>query len=312
MLELIHKFELDPDIAGAEREVSLEGGEAYLRQAFEIAKQIETNGKNGLPSYTSSHEMSPVERRVRECLAVAASSFRRAAAHSIVLDDWKAAPQQFAAAGRAYDSAGLPYASLMHRLGQEHESEVQEFDRQVRHQQFDRLEDFDLILKTKTWLKQQMVYPMLVDAAFGTDSKHRRVFVLFQHELEGQRWSRVGVLGMPISVLLDLVAALTSGEALEIDALRPLLRIYDVSIRRAMSDHHHWRRFGTPFHPIEPDVFSILIALREYYRLNNSSLSSAVAEVRMHPFCREAILDVLKHYPEQAAGPASPLPVAFN
>jgi len=55
MLELIHKFELDPEIAGAEREVSLEGGEAYLRQAYEIAKQIETNEKGGLQPLRPSH-----------------------------------------------------------------------------------------------------------------------------------------------------------------------------------------------------------------------------------------------------------------
>jgi hypothetical protein len=48
-----------------------------------------------------------------------------------------------------------------------------------------------------------------------------------------------------------------------------------------------------------------VLALREYFRSQQQSLTVEIADVRTHPFCREAILDVLRNYPEEPSGSAS-------
>jgi hypothetical protein len=78
-------------------------------------------------------------------------------------------------------------------------------------------------------------------------------------ELRASQSSAVGILGLSVGAYLNLASALVGNGDLPVEeALLPFLSAYNSAIRQASQDNFHWRRMAVPFHPVEPDILSVL------------------------------------------------------
>jgi hypothetical protein len=187
------------------------------------------------------------EARVTRLLA-AATEYRRAGAHSILLSDWKRVREMFEDAGTVYSGLGIPYGLMMFSFSRDPRRLAEE------------LESFERPARDRT----QAAYLLLAAAASGRELRPEML-----EELASASPSPIGILGMPVGAYVDLAIALerdgTGGPRIEAAAL-PFLVAYSSAMARAFGDSFHWSMMILPFHPAEPDMLSVMFCAEAVLR----------------------------------------------
>jgi hypothetical protein len=170
----------------------------------------------------------------------AATSFRRAAADSLLLDDFERARTLFQDSANSYEAAGSSFAVAISQLGID----------TVRRKYSDQGEK-----------------PCATDvyALFGAESLGAMHFHPNQpatERFDSMRSVRVGILGTPVSSYLDLFDAMVRRDRQQLrEALFPFVAGYNDVFVRAIGNSFHWSLQAMPFHPLEPEVLSLLVAV---------------------------------------------------
>jgi len=161
------------------------------------------------------------ERESEQIAIIAATFLRRAAANSILLDDFDRCARLFGDAARLYHHVGSPYGAFMDALAGQYAS------------------DFGVHRHKRSSLT---VYALL--SALGQEWRSQGDFLRMQRkELEEFRGSRIGVLSVPVEYYLELFdvahEAIGSGDISQArlrEALLPFLHGYSAALRRARRD----------------------------------------------------------------------------
>lgn len=251
---LLKEFGLDPESVYVDRDVSMGLARAHGRQAEETPQG---------------------DARDRRWLA-AATEFRRAAAHSVLLSDWERAREMFDEAGFVYSRLGIPYGLMMFACSRDPQTLAERFNALAR-------EPAD---------RTQMAYLMLASATSG-----REISLPMRNEMASAGASPIGILGLPVGAYVDLAVALEQrGEGsrrIEAAAI-PFLAAYSSAVARAIEDSVHWPMLALPFHPAEPDILSVLFCaeavLRKYRR---GSLLDLLRAVPFFPVAADIVYNAI-------------------
>ena len=237
MIESLENLGLDPERVKRLRDASFGLGRGYEARLASVENKAE-----------------------QELLRFAAAThYRRAAAHSLLLGEPDFAGKLFAIAAVSYTRAGSAYGAFLENLSREPTQAEQRWSQEPRNAG-------DVFF---LWGRTDMD-----DAFVQVDERRLRL----RGTLERFRTERIGVLGMPITVYLDVFDSLMSpghGRSLE-ESLLPIVSAYSVALRRARSDRYHWTRLAIPFHPAEPDVVALLVAVGRALRRRDDSLYRAL------------------------------------
>ncbi|MEK7994653.1 MAG: hypothetical protein AAB403_12685 [Planctomycetota bacterium] len=192
----------------------------------------------------------------------AATEFRRAGAHSILLSDRCAAVGHFREAGQSYCRLSNPYGLLMFACAEYSPSDLVASAKEFGF--FERGASDRL----------QLTYLLLAAAAGGWG---RDDFALQHQAISGSRASPIGVLGLPVGAYLDLTHALATGEPdFLVRTLLPFLMAHSTAMTYAMENRHHWRMMAMPFHPAEPDILSVIFMVEAAMRKRGDKLVSGL------------------------------------
>ncbi|MCP5487719.1 MAG: hypothetical protein H7A43_03635 [Verrucomicrobia bacterium] len=186
------------------------------------------------------------ERESEQLAIIAATYLRRAAANSILLDDFDRCARLFRDAGRLYHHVGSPYGAFMDALGGQHAS------------------DFGIHRHKPS---SQTVYALL--SGVGREWRSQGDFLRMQRkELEEFRGSRIGVLSVPVEYYLELfdvaheaIGSRDISQARLREAFLPFVHGYSAALQRARRDRYHWTRLAMVFHPVEPDVIGVFLVV---------------------------------------------------
>lgn len=175
--------------------------------------------------------------------AVAATYFRRAAAHSVLLDDFPTAAKYFGESASCYRLAGMPYGMFM-----------------------------DVLCGTRVWKwswgkateSAQGVYA-LIAGLMSMEMRHSHQLLQSRHRLDEFRGEHLGVFAIPLDQYLDLFDAIYwAAQEPEMglhkvrQAVLPFVQTYSSALQRAKRDTFHWQRLAVVFHPVEPDIVGLL------------------------------------------------------
>ena len=96
--------------------------------------------------------------------------------------------------------------------------------------------------------------------------------------------------GNPTASYVGLAASLEEGAAPpEVEYhLLPFLNTYEVAISSARSKTYHWQRLLMPFHPVEPDILSVLSVANGWFKRRKITLGDLIREAHRLPFRIEA------------------------
>jgi hypothetical protein len=246
--ELLEQFGLDAELIERDRDMSTGLGRAHARHA---------EGANDANA-----------RLVHELAA--ATEFRRAGAHCILLSDRRAAAENFNLAGESYGRLGNPYGLLMFVCAEYSPTDLAAPG-----------DKFGFFERTRSDPAHE-AYLWLTAAAggWGHDRlRHRR------EELRGSLSSPIGILGLPLGASLDLADALAAGQINSIlQASMPFLVAYSTAMIRARENRYHWRRMALPFHAAEPDILGIIFLVEATTRSRGEKFISLVREMAsLHP-----------------------------
>jgi len=219
LVTFLEKFGLDRELIERDRAMSEGFARAHAREAAKVEN----------PDQRFLHELT------------AATEYRRAGAHSVLLSDRHSASMHFQQAGQLYCSMHNPYGLLMLACADYSprdliEGPAREFGF-LRGQVEDRL---------------QLGYLNIVSAAAGSE-------YTLDEGISGSLASSRGMLGLPIGAYTDLALALSREEPKAVlEATAPFLSTYNNCMKRAREDTYHWRAIAMPFHPAEPDILSVV------------------------------------------------------
>lgn len=247
MRELIHDLGITPEVVERQLQATLGFGGIY-------ASSAESKKEDLLP------------------LLLAATNFRSAGAHSLLLGSEKEAHSHFARSAKLYLEAGYSYGAFVANLSLDEEPILPLRDEP------NRPEDIFGLWSTAS-LSQEL----------ATDGERE-----VTGELDAQAGVRVGVLGIPVGVLLDLRRAALSwlGKGTLNAVLNPLnvlLTHYTEAFDRARSDKYHWRFLRMPFHPVEPDIIGVLVGLERVLTTAGGSVSDLIPQL-IHSDDAESVL----------------------
>ena len=200
-------------------------------------------------------------------LFAAATTLRRAAAHSLLIGQIDMARSHFSEAATVYLQAESTYGVFLSNLGQ------------------GETDDYPLegprFASDVFWLWNSRY----LRARHLTEADPLRTF---RKRLDGYRTEGVGILHIPVAVYLDLFDSLVdASEDAVAAALLPIVAVYSAAIRRAREDRYHWTRLATPFHPVEPDIVGILLAAGQVLQARGKSL---VRIMNGLPITRDALI----------------------
>ena len=250
MVEHLQGLSLQADRVGRLRDVSVDLGKAHLRNA----ESRQDAGRRELAFFA------------------AATNFRRAASHSLLLDDIDEAKQLFHESATAYLSAGSAYGLFLQNLG---------------HGEF-KGGNYPLEVPNDASHVYWLWNPDYLRTPHGID--HERLGMV-RRRLDGYRTERVGILGIRVGTYLDLFDSFDASEdrirGVVANALLPIVATYSAAVRQAREDDYHWTRLATPFHPLEPDVIATLVAVGRALKVNNGSIAEVLAAM---PIAKEALL----------------------
>ena len=260
MIEALQRFHIDPERIYRERDASASIGHAYLNP--NVLHEEHVDGQ--LLRYA------------------AATQLRRAGAHSLLLDDVRSARQLFHEAAEIYAASGVAYGSLLEHLGFGESTPRSGRERDVIH-------------------ASDAFY--LWDVAATRDLDTDR-FMVLRRRLEPFRADAIGALGVPAGIYLDIydavrVESVNSSNRLSsiAEAALPLLSAYEAAIRRARADRFHWERLATPFHPVEPDVMALLVALHSAIRQQlDIPVSTVIGRIPLSEDTQSLLRECLRQY----------------
>jgi hypothetical protein len=236
----LEEFGLDRELIARDRDFSMRFAEAYERTTREILKR----------------EQGPWFSQTM----AAATEYRRAGAHSLLLSERGTAVQMFRRAGRLYAGVRRPYALMMFSCA---DAEIGSILASAH--DFGVGDGID---------RMQLPYLLLALAA-SEEGRDREAFAIIRDQLAPSQTAPIGVLGIPIGAYLDLASELALGDSsLQrwAEALAPFLITYSTAIRRCMDDTYHWERIAFPFHPAEPDVIGVLFCVEAALRRRQQPL----------------------------------------
>lgn len=230
-----------------------------------------------------------------DTLAVLATNFRRAAAHSLLLDDLSTAQELFVNAARAYERLESPYALIMRSFTAQAPSYRPRLEEQLRRQWEER---------ASRYFPFQSIYILLVysigryegTTEFADPEYMRNIW----EDLEAYRAHPVGILGLPLGSYLDLIGYFDEGlsrRGFSIEeSLLPFINGYNTAVRQAIQDRYHWRRLALPFHPAEPDIFGVLLLVQSALIRKEQSLIEVVRTFPLASESRRLLNGILRSY----------------
>jgi hypothetical protein len=178
-------------------------------------------------------------------LLVAATYFRRAAAHSLLLNDLNDARSSFSMASDCYAKAGSSYNILMKVLSSDKSKRNSSHRQELRE------------TATDVYLLFESLY---IEKVFSDENDFTR------KRLDEFRGKRIGVLPMPVEKYLDLYDTLKKVISRNRDSKKelqtvilPFVETFCSAFMRARKDLYHWKMLATPFHPVEPDTLGLLV-----------------------------------------------------
>lgn len=246
--------------------------------------------------FNASMGMASYYRRMRDIIpnatALAASLFRRAAAHTLLLDSLnESRVGVFTEGARAYGVEGHPYAHVMAAFAHANIGDLRRGSWAGRPQP---QHAFQLLasLDNPGWSGD--------DPRTGLDTMQR---------------APVGVLGVPVGDYLRLYEGInalagddrnnpyaafsrrwqrppddSSRRATDqvINGLQNILIRYDDALEDSRRDEYHWEMLESPLHPAEPEVFAALAYTRRALQRTRqeSIVETAIAEVDVRPLTR--------------------------
>jgi hypothetical protein len=237
MIDSLKELGLDPELCYVQSEMLTGLGGAYLAEA--------ESAENG--------------DEVQLLSLAAATNYRRAASNCLLVDRPDDARKFFSQVALAYERAGAPYAAFIANLGSE-----------------------------SLWFKQGEsssdpgeVFVLWTNQALESKDESRRL----RRRVEPFRTRPVGLLGLEVGVYLDLFdAAISDASSNQLgesssqiaESLLSIASAYALCVRRARQDRYHWRRLAMPFHPVEPDVLSLLVALDRRLARNQRAVAPLI------------------------------------
>jgi len=264
LVELLGEFGLEPKVIARDRDMAAGFAAGHERAAKEQERHSDAWATQML---------------------CAATEYRRAAAHSVLLSDADAWRELFDRAGRAYESLRRPYALMMFWCARDGKTV------------YGRGRDFGGGEKIE---RTQLPYVLLTSAAEGDRNEDERRAVL-RERVAGAQNTRVGILGLPVGAYVDLANALDRFEPVAITAaVLPFLVSYSDAVRRCNEDRYHWPMLAFPFHPAEPDVLSVLFLTETVLRARtdtNISLRSVLETTPLFPAATDLLYNaLLEHF----------------
>jgi hypothetical protein len=271
--------------------------------------------RDQLPDLRLDVEVIEIDRKVREGLArayltsaerpadgnayaiqmiFAATNFRTAGAHSILLDDGESATKWFREAAIIYAKLGVPYAVMMSVLTGDREDSLRIFNGFA--EQFAGWRERRLTRSVDS----QSAYLLMFQAAIQDSRRYEANFTeddlnAVRGDLHASGSKPVGVLGLPVQAYLNLAAALSNHRAPSLDeALMPFVSAYDDAIRRASLRSYHWKMMALPFHPAEPDILSVLTIVQTTLAKTNRSVLSILDEFPLSRESRTILSDAMR------------------
>lgn len=213
-------------------------------------------------------------------LMAAATAFRRAGSHYLLLNKKAESRKAFGKAARAYDEAGNAYGYALLALSSdtiELRSPNEYLDESVAQikSATERSEGLSGRLNPRPDPRGRVFASMAVAA----ERRHRQRVeasgrIPDQGRFEALRFKPYGILGQPLSNFVriaTLAASIpvesTRGNDMYKDdqlrrkanqALRPMVMLYRRAFEQARSKEHLWRYLRMPFHPAEPDIIGPL------------------------------------------------------
>ena len=260
MIEVLERFHIDPERIRRERDAAASIGRAYL--------------------HTETFSGEAVDRELLQYAA--ATQLRRAGAHSLLLDDVKAARKLFHEAAKIYEASGAAYGSLLDHLGYAEPSPRRDREGGSVH-------------------ASDAFYLWEATASGDRDSQMN---TLLRRRLESYRADGIGILGLPAGIYLDIYDAVRHAEDVNrpaglsaiTEAVLPLLSAYDFAVRRARADRFHWERLATPFHPVEPDIVAFLVALHSAMKRLDTPVSTVIARIPLSEDTQSLLRESLRQY----------------
>ena len=237
-----------------------------------------------------------LEQQRREKLAFAATALRRAGSHALLLDDGKLALEMFAKSASCYAQLLHPYASMMWSLARNLQFATSFSD--------SRLNEFVVTEgRYPSERYDQLAYPLLVESVADTEAEHgsapesrsrrmRQVAI----ELSAFSTTPVGMMGIPMESYLNLARSIEMGatpQAVQYSLL-PFLNAYEVAVVTARSKAYHWRRLLMPFHPVEPDILSVLCVADAWLKRHKEDLAGFIRERTESRFASLLLPDALE------------------
>lgn len=214
-------------------------------------------------------------------LFAAGTNLRRAAANSLLLDDTEQARHLFDQAAATYLAVDAPYGAFVEMFG----------NRELRSKR--RFAEVPASGSDvwRLWSPDALLYDV---------SMQREWTLSFRRQLDAYRMERVGVLGLPAAVYLDVfdftILHETDAEHRIGEALLPLLGAYAAALRRCRTDQYHWTRLAMPFHPIEPDVIGVALAIGEWLRARQRSVSRVIMALPIGSDALTLVRETLRQY----------------
>lgn len=252
-------------------------------------------------AYVSKFEKN-VEAGRWETIAFAATAFRRAGAHALLLDKTGLATELFSDSAKCYDTLRRPYAVMMWSLARNLQSARASSDRSLG--DFTRSEG-----RYPSEQFSQLAYPLLIEGAMGfeqeqqdTKSTHDRYgrFRRVGSELAALSTTPVGMMGISMSTYLNLATSMEE-EANPHDVqyyLVPFLNTYEVAIETARSKRYHWSRLLMPFHPVETDILSVLATSNLWFKRRKLKLTDFIRARPESRLASKLISDALEQMDE--------------
>jgi hypothetical protein len=276
----IHDVGLDPKLVARDMEACVGLAD---RNGLISEIPLEFDGETG--NTTDQVLDAPAEMLGR---GTAASCYRRAGAHALLLGEVSYSAELFGKAADQYFELGLPYQRVMtamtpaHRgfSGQatemyqpqdwlrQYEKGLGSLEARPRRRQREPTEK-DLWKKTPPAfypeaLLRQFQYPLLEAWANPQHHKFSGTWSGIVEELGMVRSKPVGTLGLPLGCYLGLSRAVRGIEDRDApsprveQALLPFIVAFANAFVSARDNKHQWQRMALSFHPLEPDILGIL------------------------------------------------------
>lgn len=237
-----------------------------------------------------------------KAFAIAASCFRRAAAHSLLLGDYNNkkvsdhlnAKLLFSKSALAYSKLGLPYSVFISTFTNKSPETWKKFEHWI---------DLDMSKYQSIIPPLQSIYLLLSNADFQSRENNNDKLISIRRNLEAFRSLPIGILGLSIGLYLDVVDAMNplnrkKSISLE-ESVLPFIYVFSFSLKQAMQNKYHWKRLAMPFHPAEPDIFGILLLVnRAMKSMGDMTILKVTENLPLRSDCKEFLKGILQDYDE--------------